>query len=521
MALNPQMFPNGMPVPFVSEMFVLARDGVEFDVDKIPGNQGGHIKTKGTIYLSNIRMIFVAKVPVGDFAAFDMPLPYPVPPLEWLPPSEPLGLTVGIVAVGACRRYRCRWLLTLEDDDDGVFRSRFTVGHRSLTAFSILLSVFAVLNLKGVVRSVGRRDDNGSDGLNRNDIRENLAPQNELKKTLKINLDPNGKSRVEWVLERRVPQPRSPLRLAFNKGPPESHQSPHCFVTQPKKRVNWALQDTTQKNGTKMINEPRAKELGQVKAQSPLEKVVNGSDGGQNESIRPLALTWVAKGVDKAQKVTEVTGSVFGAVSGEGNDYNLSPSCSGTKVEMTNHSFFDTEPLSSDTSDTKTVDDDSLISHFENEEGLLIEQLEKEYVEEQKQQKKEAEVPLDGFALLSGGVGEEAMYGKGMAKGVEQSTLNQKGILSRPPATICDSNRVRRVNSVASRSSSLGILTVGQNRCRNHAICNGNCELHCSEDSLNAVLRWARGYANRFKTTCAAREDKIQQYGLEKNLLIN
>ena len=38
MALNPQLFPNGMPVPFVSEMFVLARDGVEFDIDKIPAS---------------------------------------------------------------------------------------------------------------------------------------------------------------------------------------------------------------------------------------------------------------------------------------------------------------------------------------------------------------------------------------------------------------------------------------------------------------------------------------------------
>jgi len=37
MALNPQLFPNGMPVAFVNEMFVLARDGVEFEVDKIPG----------------------------------------------------------------------------------------------------------------------------------------------------------------------------------------------------------------------------------------------------------------------------------------------------------------------------------------------------------------------------------------------------------------------------------------------------------------------------------------------------
>lgn len=37
MALNPQLLPNGMPIPFVNEMFVLVRDGVEFEVDKIPG----------------------------------------------------------------------------------------------------------------------------------------------------------------------------------------------------------------------------------------------------------------------------------------------------------------------------------------------------------------------------------------------------------------------------------------------------------------------------------------------------
>jgi hypothetical protein len=36
MAENPQLFGNGMPVPFNGEMFVLARDGVEFNVDKIP-----------------------------------------------------------------------------------------------------------------------------------------------------------------------------------------------------------------------------------------------------------------------------------------------------------------------------------------------------------------------------------------------------------------------------------------------------------------------------------------------------
>ena len=37
-------------------------------------NHGGQVKAKGTIYLSNIRMVFVASKPVGEFFAFDMPL---------------------------------------------------------------------------------------------------------------------------------------------------------------------------------------------------------------------------------------------------------------------------------------------------------------------------------------------------------------------------------------------------------------------------------------------------------------
>lgn len=36
--------------------------------------EGGQVKAKGIIYLSNIRMVFVASKPVGGFVAFDMPL---------------------------------------------------------------------------------------------------------------------------------------------------------------------------------------------------------------------------------------------------------------------------------------------------------------------------------------------------------------------------------------------------------------------------------------------------------------
>lgn len=35
---------------------------------------GGKVKAKGTIFLSNIRMVFLANKPVGNFTGFDIPL---------------------------------------------------------------------------------------------------------------------------------------------------------------------------------------------------------------------------------------------------------------------------------------------------------------------------------------------------------------------------------------------------------------------------------------------------------------
>lgn len=35
---------------------------------------GGKLSAKGTIYMSNIRIVFVATKPVGHIAAFDLPL---------------------------------------------------------------------------------------------------------------------------------------------------------------------------------------------------------------------------------------------------------------------------------------------------------------------------------------------------------------------------------------------------------------------------------------------------------------
>lgn len=63
MAVNPQLFPNGMPVPFVNEMFVLARDGVEFEVDKIPGS----VLTSPSSSYFSMSLISIQLTPVRAF----------------------------------------------------------------------------------------------------------------------------------------------------------------------------------------------------------------------------------------------------------------------------------------------------------------------------------------------------------------------------------------------------------------------------------------------------------------------
>ncbi|KAL3691918.1 hypothetical protein R1sor_005569 [Riccia sorocarpa] len=76
MALNPQLFPNGTPVPFMNEMFVLTRDSVEIQVENVPDAPGGKFVAKGALTISNVRIVFVADKPVGNLAAFDLPLLY-------------------------------------------------------------------------------------------------------------------------------------------------------------------------------------------------------------------------------------------------------------------------------------------------------------------------------------------------------------------------------------------------------------------------------------------------------------
>ncbi|KAI5081896.1 hypothetical protein GOP47_0001639 [Adiantum capillus-veneris] len=75
MAVNPPLM-GAMPVPFQGEIFLLRRDNVIFEVDKIPSVRGGQVSAKGTVFVSNVRVVYVTYKPVDGFYAFDMPLLY-------------------------------------------------------------------------------------------------------------------------------------------------------------------------------------------------------------------------------------------------------------------------------------------------------------------------------------------------------------------------------------------------------------------------------------------------------------
>eukprot|EP00897_Mesotaenium_endlicherianum_P011078 jgi/Mesen1/999/ME000120S00154 len=76
MAANPLLQHDGTPVPFISEMMVLAREHIEFQGSNLPSVPGGKWSARGILYLTSVRMVFVASKPTPPIVAFDMPLLY-------------------------------------------------------------------------------------------------------------------------------------------------------------------------------------------------------------------------------------------------------------------------------------------------------------------------------------------------------------------------------------------------------------------------------------------------------------
>ncbi|KAK3232729.1 hypothetical protein CYMTET_56935 [Cymbomonas tetramitiformis] len=78
MAVNPALTSAGQgrsfPRAFENEAFLLHREGLEMEVDIPSGSRKQ--SHRGILYVSNIRMVFVANQPTDDFRAFDIPLVY-------------------------------------------------------------------------------------------------------------------------------------------------------------------------------------------------------------------------------------------------------------------------------------------------------------------------------------------------------------------------------------------------------------------------------------------------------------
>jgi hypothetical protein len=85
MSANPALMPihdalHGsilFPAPFQGESFLASRQGMQFDIESVL-TTSKKWSAKGTMFLSNVRMVFVADAPdpVSGLAAFDLPLVY-------------------------------------------------------------------------------------------------------------------------------------------------------------------------------------------------------------------------------------------------------------------------------------------------------------------------------------------------------------------------------------------------------------------------------------------------------------
>lgn len=72
--MNPEVDGYGFPVPFSGEVLLLARGGVELHLNKIAQLGGNTWKARGRLYLSNVRMVFIADSPSPPIHSFDFPL---------------------------------------------------------------------------------------------------------------------------------------------------------------------------------------------------------------------------------------------------------------------------------------------------------------------------------------------------------------------------------------------------------------------------------------------------------------
>ncbi|KAF7834651.1 uncharacterized protein G2W53_009510 [Senna tora] len=213
------------------------------------------------------------------------------------------------------------------------------------------------------------------------------------RRILKIFLEDGGKRSVQWVLERQDTEE------AIKK----------CVAARPLTTV--ARVSTQVKHDGRLLRwVPRAQS--QVQQGSSVQETVVETNGMKRNV-----------GVQTEEDVNVILGDIRGAeLAGKGEkrpkkgeSVYRDVSCKGKAImevqEITNVTLRDpsnsgvikclepeTDSSSSEAEEGEFLDEASIISFFDNEEGLLIEQLEKEYEEQERDQKRRLDDGLEGVA---------------------------------------------------------------------------------------------------------------------------
>ncbi|KAF7844278.1 uncharacterized protein G2W53_001183 [Senna tora] len=215
------------------------------------------------------------------------------------------------------------------------------------------------------------------------------------RRILRIFLEDGGKRSVQWVLERRDTEE------AVKK----------CIAARPLTTV--ARVSTQVKHDGRLLRwVPRAQS--QVQQGFSVQETVVETNGMKHNV-----------GVQTEEDVNVILGDIRGAELARKGEKGLKKgesvyrdvSCKGKAKmevqEITNVTLRDpsnsgvikclepeTDSSSSEAEEGEFLDEASIISFFDNEEGLLIEQLEKEYEEQERDQKRRLDDGLEGVASL-------------------------------------------------------------------------------------------------------------------------
>ncbi|KAF7833375.1 uncharacterized protein G2W53_015708 [Senna tora] len=258
------------------------------------------------------------------------------------------------------------------------------------------------------------------------------------RKVLRIFLEDGGKRRIQWVLERKEEGKASKKCVAASplttiaRVPTQVKHDGRLVCWVPRVQTQVQQRSSTQNIGVQTVpvrhdvgvqtEEAEMVTLGDVKdAELPGKGNMEIKEGEEGE---PINAACKGKAIMKAQ--------------GDNNAAIRDPSTSDIVKHLEPH----TDSSSSEAEEGEFFDEASIISFFDNDEGLLIEQLEKEYEEQERDQKRRLDDGLEGVASLLG-----------MDMGEGSINDNSRGILTLPLPEEVVFNKTKTKKTVCRRGT--------------------------------------------------------------------